>query len=249
MLIDTHAHLDFPQFDNDRRNVIERAKKDGIFIINSGLGLEGIEKTINLISEYDTVFATLGLSPMEFDNNIIESALNLIKKYRKRIIGIGEVGLDYYWVKESEKRRKEIENFRTFIELSKKLNLPLLVHSRNSESDVINELKSAGRSAILHCFSGTIEQAKDAISFGCLISIPASVVYSKQKQELAREIPLDNIVLETDAPYLSPVPKTRNEPLNVKLIAEKIAERKEIKYSVVEGVTTENVKKFFNLKI
>lgn len=247
MLIDTHAHLDFPQFDNDRREVIERAKNNGIWIINSGLGPEGIEKTINLIDEY-RIFATLGLSPTEFDNDIIENTIELIKKYRNRIIGIGEVGLDYYWVKEPEKRRAEIENFRIFIELSKELNLPLLVHSRDSEHDVIDELKSANKPAILHCFSGTIKQAEEAISFGCLISIPTSVIYSTKKQELARGIPPNSIVLETDAPYLSPVPKTRNEPLNLKLIAEKIAELRGIDYSVVEEITTENAVKFFNLK-
>lgn len=249
MLIDTHAHLDFPQFDNDRKEVVKRAKKAGIWIINSGLGPEGIEKTVNLVTEYEHVFATIGLSPTEFDNAIIENTIDLIEKYRNKIIGIGEVGLDYYWVKESEKRKIEIKNFRMFIELSNELNLPLLVHSRDSESDVICELKSANKTAILHCFSGTIEQAKDAISFGCIVSIPASIAYSKQKQELAGEIPLESIVLETDAPYLSPVPKTRNEPVNVKLAAEKIAEIRKVDYSVVEKITTENAMKFFNLEI
>lgn len=248
MLIDTHAHLDFPQFDNDRKEVIERAKKEGIIIINSGLGPEGIEKTIKLVDEYK-IFATLGLSPTEFNDDIIENTIELIKKYRDRIIGIGEVGLDYYWVKEPEKRKKEIENFRIFIELSKELNFPLLVHSRDAESDTIKELKSADKPTILHCFSGTIKQAEEAISFGCPISIPTSVIYSRKKQELAKHIPINSIVLETDAPYLSPVPKTRNEPANVKLCAEKIAELREIDYSIVEETTTGNARKFFNLKI
>ncbi len=248
MLIDNHSHLDFPQFDSDRKEVIERAKKQGILIINSGLGPEGIEKTIKLVDEHG-IFATLGLSPTGFDSDIIEDTIELIKKYRKKIVGIGEVGLDYYWVKEPGKRMTEIQNFRIFIELSKELNLPLLVHSRDAESDTIRELKSANKPAILHCFSGTIKQAKEAISIGCLISIPTTIIHSKQKQELARKIPLDRIVLETDAPYLSPVPKTRNEPANVKLSAKKIAEIKGIEYSVVERITTENAGKFFNLKI
>ena len=128
------------------------------------------------------------------------------------------------------------------------MNLPLVIHSRDSESDIIEELKSSDRNAILHCFSGTVKQAEEAISLGCIISIPASIAYSKQKQELARKIPFDRIVLETDAPYLPPVPKTRNEPANVKLAALKIAGLKGIDYSIVEKVTTENARKFFNLK-
>ncbi len=246
MLIDTHAHLDFPQFDNDRKDVIERAKKEGILIINSGLGPDGIENTIKLVDEY-RIFATLGLSPTEFNEDIIENTIDLIKKYRNKIVGIGEVGLDYYRVKEPEKRRKEIENFRIFIELSNELNLPLLVHSRDAESDVIKELRSADKTAILHCFSGTINQAKEAIYFGCILSVPTSIVYSKQKQELVKGIPLGSIVLETDSPYLSYAPKTRNEPINVKLIAEKISEIKGIDSSVVEKITTENAMKFFNM--
>lgn len=246
MLIDTHTHLDFPQFDNDRKDVIERAKKEGILIINSGLGPDGIEKTIKLVDEYG-IFATLGLSPTEFNDDIIENTIDLIKKYRNKIVGIGEVGLDYYWVKEPEKRRKEIENFRIFIELSNELNLPLLVHSRDAEKDIIDELKFADKPAILHCFSGTINQAKEATSIGCLISIPTSVVNSKQKQELAKSIPVNSIVLETDSPYLSPTPKTRNEPINVKLIAEEISKIKGIDSSVVEKITTENAMKFFNM--
>lgn len=249
MLIDVHAHLDFPQFDGDRDSVVRNAKDNEIFIINSGMGPEGIEKTMELIVEYDNIKATLGLSPTEFNTQIIEETINLIRKYRSKIVGIGEVGMDYYWVKDPEKRRKELENFRRFIDLAEELNLPLIIHSRDSEGDVIKELKIRNFPALLHCFGGTLKQAEEAISFGCLISIPTNVVYSKQKQLLSKEIPLESIVLETDAPYLAPIPKTRNEPINVKLSAEKIAEIKGIGLSIVEEVTTNNAKRFFNLEI
>ncbi len=249
MLIDVHAHLDFPQFDRDRDSVVRNAKDNEIFIINSGIGRDGIEKTMKLVSEYDNVKATLGLSPTEFNTQIIEETIDLIRKYRDRIVGIGEVGLDYYWVKDSEKRRTELENFRRFIDLAEELDLPLVIHSRDAEGDVINELKRKNLPALLHCFGGTLKQAEDAISFGCLISIPTNVVYSKQKQLLSKEIPLESMVLETDSPYLAPVPKTRNEPVNVRLSAEKIAEIRGIELSAVEDITTNNARSFFNQRL
>ncbi|HIE34289.1 MAG TPA: TatD family deoxyribonuclease [Candidatus Altiarchaeales archaeon] len=245
MLVDVHAHIDFPQFGSDRNNVIEEARKQGIVIINSGLAPEGIEKTISLTRRYDNVLATLGLSPQEFDKNILERTIDLIKKFRNDIVGIGEIGLDYYWVKDEEKRIKEIENFNKFIELSDELDLPLVIHSRNAESDVIEKLTEIDKRALLHCFGGTPEQAEDAISFGCLISIPTSIAYSKQKQKLAKKIPLENIVLETDAPYLAPKPKTRNIPINIKISVEKISSIKGIDKSIVEKTTTENARSFF----
>ncbi|MCK5344010.1 MAG: TatD family hydrolase, partial [Candidatus Heimdallarchaeota archaeon] len=223
MLIDTHTHLEFPQFDNDRNEVIKKANEENIQIINSGMGPDRIQKTLEIIEEHDNVFATFGLSPQEFDEKIIGETIALIRKHRDKIVGIGEVGLDYYWVKDADERKKEIENFKKFIELSDELNLPLVIHSRDAEEDVIDMLeKSAksgesGKAALMHCFSGSVEQAERAISFGCLISIPVNIIYSKQKQRLAREIPLESMVLETDAPYLAPVPRTRNEPVNIKL--------------------------------
>ncbi|RLI92433.1 MAG: DNase [Candidatus Altiarchaeales archaeon] len=248
MLIDVHSHLDFPQFDNDREYVIERASREDIIIINSGLGPEGIERTLSLSERYENVLATLGLSPQEFDGNVICEVINLIRKYRDEIVGIGEVGLDYYWVRDGEKRKLEMENFEKFMDLSIELNLPLVIHSRDAENDVIEKLIEYDMGALLHCFSGNLRQAEKAISIGCLISIPTSVVYSKQKQKLVREIPLENIVLESDSPYLSPVPRTRNEPINIKMSLKKISEIKNIDIEEIAEVTTKNAMSFFNLQ-
>jgi len=249
MLIDVHAHLDFPQFDSDRWDVIERARREKILVINSGMGPEGIEKTISLAKKYDNIFATLGLSPQEFKKEIIDKTVELIRRYRNEILGIGEVGLDYYWIKDSNSREKELENFNRFIELSRELKLPLVIHSRDAEADVINRLKEENLPVILHSFSGSPEQAEEAISFGCLISIPVSVVYSKRKQKLVENLPLESMVLETDAPYLSPRPKTRNEPINIKLTRDKIAKIKDIDKEIIEEITTKNAKGFFDLKL
>ncbi len=249
MLIDVHAHLDFPQFNPDRDKIIKEAGREDIIIINSGIGPEGIKKTLELSRKHDNVYATLGLSPQEFDEEIIEETISLIRKHRCDIVGVGEVGLDYHWIKEPEKRHAEKINFDRFINLSKELSLPVVIHSRDAESDVIKKIEEENFRAILHSFGGTVEEAERAVSLGALISIPANICYSKQKMKLAKRIPLKSIVLETDSPYLSPEPKTRNSPLNLKLSTEKIAEIKEVDVDTIEEVTTENAKKFFNLRI
>jgi TatD DNase family protein len=249
MLVDVHAHLDFPQFDSDRGAVIERARDEGIFIVNSGLGPEGIVKTISLAGEYDNISATLGLSPQEFRGEVVDETRRLIREHRDEISGIGEVGLDYYWVKDSAGRGRELEVFNMFIGLSQELNLPLVVHSRDAEVDVIQRLREEDIPALLHSFSGGLRQAEEAVSFGCLISIPISVNYSKNKQTLAENLPLESLVLESDSPFLSPEPKTRNEPSFIRLSRDKIAEIKDVDREIVEEVTTRNAKDFFGLKL
>jgi len=248
MLIDVHAHLDFPQFDADRDEVIRRAKGEGVIIVNSGLGRTGIKKTLEIIEKHDNVFATLGLSPREFGEDEIEGTIKLIRENNGRIVGIGEVGLDYYWEKDAGNRRLEAENFARFIELSEELRLPLVIHSRGAEEETVRMVDSAGIKALLHCFGGTAEQAEDAAERGHLVSVPVNVVNSKQKQVLAKALPLESLVLETDAPYLAPVPKSRNEPANIKMSAEKIAHIKGMDTDTVANVTTQNARKFFGLK-
>jgi len=248
MLIDVHAHLDFPQFDPDRDEVIERAAKEDILIINSGLGVEGARKTLDLAGRHDNVYAALGMSPTEFDEKEINAVIDLIRENIDRIVAIGEVGLDYYWVKDDLRRWQEAEYFRRFIALSDEVGLPLVVHSRGAEADVLQILEESGKRALLHCFGGTVGQAEEAASFGHLISMPTNVVYSKRKQEMTEAIAMNRLVLETDSPYLAPVPKTRNEPVNIRLSAEKIAGVKGVASAAVAKATTANAKRFFNLR-
>jgi TatD DNase family protein len=247
MLIDVHAHIDYEQFDLDRPEIIKRAKSEDILIINSGLNVEGGKKTLDLSREFDNVYATIGLPPTEILDEDVNNVIELIEEYKDEIVAIGEVGLDYYWVKEEEKRKKEIKNFRKFIELSKKINLPLVIHSRDAEDDTLKLLDEYHIKALLHCFGGDAKKAVEASEKGHLISIPANLVKSRVRQEVVKAVPLESLVLETDAPYLAPVPKTRNEPVNIKITAKKIAEIKNIDYSVVEETTTRTAKKFFNV--
>jgi len=275
MLVDTHAHLDFPQFDNDRDDVIKRASDKNIIIIHSGLGVSRIKKAVELTRKYNNIYATLGLHPAsckldfykhkhlnnnsydilrihpgKFFDNLVNETINEIRKNKnnEKVIGIGEVGLDYHWVKEKELRNIQHKSFEKFIQLSNEIKLPLLVHSRNAEKDCIKILKEHNKKAILHCFSGTIELAQKAISFGCLISVTTTLVNSLYRQKMVSELPLEKIVLETDAPYLSPFPNKRNEPINIKLTAQKIAEIKDIDFETVADITTKNVEKFFAVK-
>jgi TatD DNase family protein len=249
MLIDVHAHLDFPQFDRDRDAVIERAKQEGVVIINSGLGTKGIQKTLALAKNNDNVYASLGITPTDFGEKEIVATIELIRQNRDMIVAIGEVGLDYYWVKDADKRKQEIINFQRFIDLSQELRLPLVIHSRDAEGDLLRILKEQDIKALMHCFGGDISLAKEAAKDGHLISIPANLANSKQKQAVVKEVPLESLVLETDAPYLSLVPKARNEPVNIKKTAEKIAEIKGIDYGIVEAATTANAKRFFRLSL
>jgi TatD DNase family protein len=247
MLIDVHAHLDFSQFNADRDKVIMRARDEGIVIINSGLGTAGIKKTLALIEKYDNVYASLGLTPTEFGKTEIDETIELIRQNREKIVAIGEVGLDYYWVKDADKRALQIINFQRFIDLSQELRLPLVIHSRDAEEDLLKILKEQDIKALMHCFGGDAAVATEAANSGHLISIPANLANSKQKQAVVKAVCLESLVLETDAPYLSPAPKGRNEPINIRKTAEKIAEIKGLRYEDVEAATTENAKKFFSL--
>lgn len=250
MLIDTHSHIDFYQFDNDRDEMIKRASDENIKIIHSGLGVEGIKKAVELVEKYDNVYATLGLSPVELSDETVDETINNIRKNKDnpKILGIGEVGLDYHWIKEPESRKKEHKNFKKFIELSNEINLPLVIHSRNAEENCIKILKEHDKGAIMHCFCGTIELAREAISFGCLISVTTTFMNSKYRKKMVQELPLEKLVLETDAPYLSPVHGERNESINIKLTASEIAKIKCTGLQTVAETTTANVEKFFGVK-
>ncbi|MFN3528059.1 MAG: TatD family hydrolase [Candidatus Altarchaeaceae archaeon] len=251
-MFDVHCHIDFEDFDNDRNKVIERAFNENVKIITCAFGVESIEKTKKIlnINEFNKkIFVSYGISPLEYDNEKIKKFIEILMKDNE-IIGVGEVGLDYYWEKDVEKRKIQIENFKNFIEISEKIRKPLIIHSRNAEKDVIEILKSYNVKALLHCFSGSLSLAREAIDFGCLISIPTSVYYSKSKMKLVENLEIENLVTETDAPFLSPFPKEnkRNEPLNVKFSIKKISELKNLDYDYVDEIIEKNVKKFFGIK-
>ncbi len=241
-LIDTHAHLDFPEFDNTRDAVIARAKEEGVGIINCCLSREGWDK----VKGNKDLYLMIGCCPYRYAD--WEPQWKLLNENITKIIGVGEIGLDYYWVKDSAGREREKENFLRFLKLAREHDKPVLIHSRNAEKQALDVLESEKvEKAIMHCFSGTMEDAQRAIKMGYLVSIPTNVVLSKQKQEFAKKLPLESLLLETDAPYLSPEPGKINEPANVVKSAQKIAELRKTDFDDVCRVTTKNAREFFKI--
>lgn len=250
MMIDTHSHI----FKEDYDNIDEviNNMKDNIIIV-SGTNDETNKEVLDLVSKYDNVYGTLGIHPSEIDTitndsfNIIEDNLN-----NKKIIGIGEVGLDYYWVKDNKDRQKEL--FIKQIELAKKYNKAVVVHSRDSIEDTYDIVKDYKEvKFIIHCFSSSLEMANKFIKLGCKLGIGGVLTFknSKKLKEVVENIDINNLLLETDSPYLTPEPYrgNKNEPYNIIYVAEEIAKIKNISLKEVLKITTENAISQFDLDI
>ncbi len=252
MLVDTHCHLDFPEFDPDRSEVIERAKNDGIgYIVNIGSSLEGSKKALELSREYNFVYASVGLHPHEADK-FNDGAKAVIAELAKndKVAAIGETGLDYY--KNYSKAENQKVLFKYLIKLAKDLNLPLVIHSRKAQEDTLNILKSElPVKAVVHCFSGDESFLKRCLDSGFLVSFTCNITYKKAQglRDLVKSAPLESMMLETDAPFLPPegLRGRRNEPAYVKLLADEVARIKGISVEEVSAITTENARRFFNL--
>jgi TatD DNase family protein len=252
-LIDTHCHLDFPEYDFDRDEVIRRAKEKGIgYIINIGSSLEGSRRAVELSEKYDCVYATVGIHPHEADAFKSETLreLELLAK-KEKVVAIGEIGLDYF--KNYSKQENQRPLFITLIKLAKSLNLPLVIHSRQAHEETVKILKNAiPIKAVVHCFSGPPEFLNECLDLGFFISFTCNITYKKADnlRQLLELTPLEKLFLETDAPFLSPegYRGKRNEPWFVQILAEEIAKVKGIGIEEVARVTTDNAKKFFNLR-
>ena len=252
MFIDTHCHLDFPEFDQDRDEVIKRAKSQGIeYIINIGSSLEGSKKSLELAKKYDCIYATVGIHPHAADkfDKKEEAALRELAKEDK-IVAIGEIGLDYY--KNYSEAPSQRLMFISLLQLAKDLDLPLVIHSRQARDDTLRVLKEAMPiKAVVHCFSGDEIFLKDCLSLGFFISFTCNITYRKADnlRNLVKITPLERLLLETDAPFLPPegLRGRRNEPLYVKNLASEIAKIKEINLDEVAQFTTANAKNFFKI--
>lgn len=252
MFIDTHAHLDFPEFNNDREEVIQRSKETGIdYIINIGSTLKSSQASVELARKYEFIYAAVGVHPHDadsFDEKIF-LALNELAK-EKKVVAIGEIGLDYY--RNYSKVDKQKDLFTSLCRLGKDYNLPLVIHTRLAEIDTLEILKGImPLRCVVHCFSGNEDFLKECLDLGFLISFTCNVTYKKADnlKKVVKAAPLDRILLETDAPYLSPegLRGGRNEPLNVKILAQTIAQIKEMDLKEVADATTKNAKEFFKL--
>ena len=249
-LTDTHFHLSL----NDNIDLIlKNAYKNQVrnYII-SACDLKGIEESLKIIKKYPTIYLTIGIHPDEikdFNENTISYLEKLIIE-NKNIIGIGEIGLDYYHNKENKEDQQRI--FKLQLDLAEKLKLPVVIHSREAFQDTYNILKEYNLKVTIHCFTGSLECAKMYIQQGYLLGIGGVSTYKNANlQTVLKEIPLKNIVFETDSPYLSPEPikEEINEPKNVSLICDNLCRIKKLSRHEVVKTTTNNVLKQYNLKI
>lgn len=254
MLIDTHCHLDFPQFDSDREAVIRRAKDNKItYFINVGSSLESSFKSRELAQNFDNIFFSMGFHPHYadgFNQDIIMKMEREVKS--NKLVAVGEVGLDYCKSRSSKDKQKEV--FLEFVGLAKRLDLPLIIHCRDSQEDVYSILKKELRDfskVVFHCFSGPQDFLDKCLDLGAMFSFTANITYPKatKLRELAKRIPLEKIMLETDAPYLAPQKfrGQRNEPSYVHFVAQELASLKSLTLEEVSKATTENAISFFKL--
>ncbi len=253
MLIDTHCHLDFPPFVPDRDAVIQRAKAAGIsYFINIGSTLESSTASCELAEKYAQIYASVGVHPHDADSfdGQAENRLRALAQ-KDKVVAIGETGLDYYRNLSSPDNQKQA--FIKQISLAKDLNLPLVIHSRQAEVEVMRILKAAMPvRAVVHCFSGDENLLKLCLECGFFISFTCNITYKKAQnlRDMVSLTPLDRLMLETDAPYLSPegFRGKRNEPYQIKLLAQVVSRIKEVSFEEIAEKTTGNAKKFFNLK-
>ena len=254
MFIDTHAHLFYPNFENDLDEVIQRSKSAGVdYIIVPGTDIATSIKAIELADKYDFIYASVGVHPhdsKDWDESYIPKLEEIAKN--KKVIAIGEIGLDYYY--DFSPREKQLKSFENQIELALKLKLPIIVHNREANDDVmaiIRKYKNSGLKAQFHCFAGSVEDARELVEMHHFISFPGNVTFKKADsiRNVVSRIAVENLLLETDCPFMTPVPHRgeRNEPAYVKLIAEKIAEIHHLSAEDVGRTTSYNAHKLFGI--
>lgn len=248
MFIDTHCHLSVDDYENIDQILSENREAKVSPIIISGCTKKDILESFEYANRYSDVFLTIGYHPSEA-NSITDDDLVLLEKQltsTSKIVGLGEIGLDYYYGKEN--KDLQLQLFEKQLVLAEKLGLPVVIHSRDATLDTIQLLKKYSVSGVIHCFSGSLETAQEYIKMGFSLGIGGVVTFKNSKlREVVAQIPLENIVLETDSPYLTPEPfrGKKNSSKYIPYIALAIAENKNISIDEVASITTENAKKIF----
>jgi len=249
MYIDSHLHLSNENYDIDE--VIKRAKENDVnYFITGGTNKENNLCDIELSKKYKEIYITLGYHP-EYADEITEEDLVLLEKQmvenKEKVVGIGEIGLDYHYTKENKDR--QIWLLKRQIEIANKYNLPVVIHSRDATLDTYNILKEMKAKGVIHCFSGSLETAKEYIKLGFKLGIGGVVTFKNSNlKEVIKELDIENIIIETDSPYLSPIRGSKNEPKNIKLIANFIGDIKGLSEKEMQIITTKNVIDVFKIK-
>ena len=261
MFIDSHCHIDGPEYDADREEVIARARDAGVnTMLNVGTGdphSDALDRAVDLAGKQDGIYAAVGVHPHDaklFDEAAERRLLDLVRQ-STRVIAWGEIGLDYHY--DHSPRDVQREVFRRQLRLARERNLPVVIHSREADDDTITilreELTGYRRGGVLHCFGGSLAMAQDAIELGFFISFAGNLTFKKAEdlRDVARQLPLDRLLIETDCPYLTPVPfrGRRNEPARVIETARCLAEIRGKEVEEIGRVTSENFVKLFRVEI
>lgn len=249
-VIDSHCHLDFKQFNKDREAVINRARDSGVMLmINSGIDHDTNIKSLKMAEENEFIYPTLGLNPNSLGSltdEELNATLSQMMENAGIAVGIGEAGLDHYRCSDQASRTKQAEVFRKVIEVARSLDLPLVIHSRDAEQQALEMVKDLDK-VVFHCYGGTLGTMKEAVDHGFYISIATVICYSPHHQILARNVPLDKLLIETDSPFLSPR-KGRNEPSFVLDSVRLIAKIRGMQPSEIARITSENTMKVFGIR-
>ena len=254
MFIDTHAHLFYPNFDGELDEIISRAKNSDVnYILVPATDMKTAEQVIELTKKYEMVYGAVGIHPhdtKDWDSSLISEIEKLVK--HEKIVAIGEIGLDYYY--DFSPKEKQIEAFKSQIDLALKLDLPVIIHNRDSDEDMMEIIRSycgAGLKAQFHCFNGSLEDAMELIGMNYMISFTGNITFKKADnlRKILQHIPPENLLLETDSPFMTPDPHRgkRNEPAYVKFVAQKIADLHNLRVEDVGRITSFNAFRIFGI--
>ena len=249
MLIDTHAHISYKDYSDRIDEIIKSANENGVKkIITVGVDLASSEKCIELAEKYSDVYATCGVHPHESEK-IQKGYLYELESFTQhpKVVAVGEMGLDYYYDFSDRKIQQRI--YQEQLEMTKSLDLPAIVHCRESDADILEGIKNSGlQKGVIHCFASDLDFAHNILETGFNISFTGMITFIKELEEVVKEVPLEKMMVETDSPYLSPKPfrGKQNEPKNVIHIAEKIAELKDLSFEEVAESTTETALTLFH---
>jgi TatD DNase family protein len=252
--IDSHAHLDLPEFNRDRDETIQRAQENEVEkIITIGIGIKECREALKIAGSYPFIYAAIGIHPHNAKTLDLKT-LDFLEKNssNKNVVALGEMGLDFY--RNLSPKEDQIRCFRAQLDLARSLKLPVIIHDREAHKQTLSILREENAretGGVLHCFSGDIKMAFSCMDMGFYISIPGTVTFKNAKtlHEVVGKVPLDSLLIETDAPFLAPVPfrGKRNEPAYVKWVAERIARIKNVSLEEVAHATTQNAKNLFSL--
>jgi TatD DNase family protein len=250
-IFDSHAHYDDAKFDEDRDELISSLPSKGIIgVINCGADLKSSAQSVKLSEKYDYIYAAVGVHPHEA-KDFGDDTLNELRRLaaNKKVVAIGEIGLDYYY--DFSPREKQIEVFEKQLILAAELNLPVITHNRDAHEDTLNILKKHRPKGVLHCFSGSAETAREIVKLGMFIGLGGAVTFKNAKKplEVAATVPDEFLLIETDAPYMAPVPfrGKRCDSAMIPYTAEKIAEVRNTTAQEILNLTAENAKRLFGI--